>query len=254
MSFIVEPLRIEDEVLETIGYGPVESVDEFTLNRFYHSIFKLKGTPRFDAKSYAALGLVLYNMKKFSEFLSTYREGLNLHPDDIMLYKNYILGLAAMKYRSYYDLQEYDIFDLWFNNIRNPEKVPFSFMHRSSVLKYAGNRFYLSNDIIIKIAIHYNKTVQMSAGPFEMYFEYVSFEPDVLQIDEYFTFEVAEKIRQDRITSEEINYLKYFLGDNYSSFKEMVDPELPHDLLEEKNIEIVEKYDSVEDFMESLLV
>ena len=254
MSFIVDPLRIEDEVFGTIGYGAVNSVDEFTLNRFYHSILKCKGTPKFDAKSYAALGMVLYNMGRFSEFLSICREGLSIYPDDIMLYNSYVLGLAAMKYRRYYDLKEYDIFKLWFDSNKNPERRPFSFMHRSSVLKYAGNIFPLSTDITIKIVINYKKIIQIISGPFEMEFKYISFNPEVLQIDEHFTFEITERIRQNTITSKEINYFKYFLGDNYLSFEEMIDPASPPDLLENRKNEIIEEYDSVEDFMESLLV
>ncbi len=253
MTFMTEPLRIEEEIFDMISYGAVESTDEFTLNRYYHIMMKLKETTRFDAKSYGALGRILYNMKKFQEYMDLYKEGSERFHDDLMLQKGFILGLAAMSYRNYYDLTNYDIFNLWFNKETNPERNPFGFLHRANALVYAGNTFDLVDNLYAKIMIGFDKIVHITTGPLKTSFEFKTFRFKDFQIDESITYEITERIRLNKISSEETRYLKYILDDRYDKFIDFIDPDFS-ELLNVEDEEEGESYNSVDELMESLMI
>ena len=252
MSFAVDPKRIADEAFERLHYGNGEEVDSFTLNRLYQSLENEINNSKFDAKTFIALGLVLFNMKKFDLFIIEHERGKRFFSNNLDLHKNYTLGRFRMVERDYYDIPGFDLYNTWFDHDINNFDSPFSFIYGSKRILYAGNLMNLEKDNTAKVVLYANRKMSFDFGPFSFERKYNELRNENMIFDESFSWEVAEKIREGKLTEDEDLYLKEILGSAYDNFMSLVDPDYS-ELLGRSN-EGGESYNSVEEFMESLVI
>jgi len=252
MSYTVDPKRIEDEAIERLHYGNGEEVNSFTLNRFYQSLENEIRSSKFDAKTFIALGLVLFNMKKFDLFIEEHERGKRFFSSNLDLHKNYTLGRFRMVERGFYDIPGFDLYNSWFDPNINNFDSPFKFIYGSKRILYAANLINLERDNIAKVVLYANRRVSFEFGPFTFDREYDELRNENMSFDESFSWEVTERIREGKLTEIEDLYLKEILGSGYSNFMSLADPDYAH-LLDIDN-ESGESYNSVEEFMESLVI
>ena len=252
MSYAVDPKRIEDEAFERLHYGSGEEVDSFTLNRLYQSLENEIRSSEFDAKTFIALGLVLFNMKKFDLFIEEHERGKQFFSNNLDLHKNYTLGRFRMVERGFYDIPGFDLYNSWFDPDINNFDSPFRFIYGSKKILYADNLIILERDNIAKVVLYANRRMSFEFGPFTFDREYDELRHENMIFDESFSWEVTERIREGKLTEIEDLYLKEILGNGYSDFMSLADPDYAH-LLDIDN-EGGESYNSVEEFMESLMI
>lgn len=252
VSLAINPKRIEDEVLDRLRYTNGKNIDTFTLNRFYMKLKNVIENSTPEPKTFLALGVVLFEMGRFSQFIEEYEKGRRLFPTNLDLYKGYTLGLFNIVEKRYFSVPKFDLFSFWFNKKMNIYDEPFRFNYGSKAISYGGNIFNLERENVALITLYADKKVKFEFSPFTFYGEYNDLLNIDLNFDEYFSWEVTEKILNNELSSDEKLYLKEILGGGYGKFLSLANP----DYSELLNIENVgdETYNSVEDFMESIAI
>ncbi len=254
MSYTVNPQRIEDEVFERMSYQDNCEVDDFTMNRLYHSLMHIIEHSTFNAETYVALGLVLFNMNKYKEFLEIHERGKRYYEKNLYLHTHRLLGMMRLTNLKLYDLPDFDLYSLWFDPDINIHGTPFEFVYGSKRLITNDRVISLFRDNIAKIALYANRTLSVNFGPIHFIRNYDDMKNDGKFFDESFTWEVIEKIRIDNLTEMEELYLKHILGNKYNDFIDFANPDYSEIFKGDIGLEEDETYNSVEEFMESLMI
>ena len=252
MSYTVDPKRIEDEAFERLHYGNGEEVDSFTLNRLHQGLENEIRSSKFDAKTFIALGLVLFNMKKFDLFIKEHERGKRFFPNNLDMHKSYTLGCFRMVERGFFEIPGFDLYKSWFDPNINNFDSPFSFFYGSKRILFANNLINLERENTAKIVLYANRKMSFEFGPFSFEREYDELRNENMIFDESFSWEVTERIREGKLTEIEDIYLKEIPGSAYSNFMSLADPDYSDflDIDEEGS----ESYNTVEEFMESLMI
>lgn len=72
------PERIAEFLDQVLKIGQEPNLDEFTLNRYLHTLEKLRKDAKFGVSEYVALSKVLYSLGRSEEALALNQEGLRL--------------------------------------------------------------------------------------------------------------------------------------------------------------------------------
>ena len=254
MSYAINPQRIEDEVLERLSYQDNCEVDDFTMKRFYHGLRHTLEHSTFNAETYVALGFVLFNMKKYKEFIEIHDQGKKYYTNNLYLHTHRLLGMLRLVNLKLYDIPNFDLYSLWFDPDINVYDTPFEFVYGSKRLVFSNSIMTLKRDNLAKIALYANRTFSVNFGPIHFIRNYDDMKNDEMFFDESFTWEVIEKIRTNVLTETEDLYIKDILGNNYSDFMNFADPDYSEILNNDVETGEDETYNSVDEFMESLMI
>ena len=254
MPSAINPKRIEDEVFERLSYREDCDIDDFTMNKFYHGLKKTIADSKFIPETFIALGFVLFNMNKYKEFLEVHDQGKRQYPHNLVLHTHRLLGMLRLVTQNLYVIPEFDLYSLWFDRNVNINNAPFTFDYGSKRLVFAGQIMTLKRNNVAKVVIYEDRTISVEFGPFNFTRNYDDMKDDDLFFDESFTWEVVEKIRTNTLTDIENLYLKDVLGDRYDDFMSLADPDYSGLINEDNKSEGDETYNSVDEFMESLMI
>lgn len=252
MPYTINPKRIEDEVIERLMYQKECEVDDFTMKRFYHSLKKTIRDSKFNSKTFIALGFVLFNMKKYKEFLEIHDQARRHYEHDLEIHTHRLVGMLRLLHLKLYDLPDFDLYSSWFDTEINKDNRPFQFMYGSKRLVFVDKILDLKRENVAKITLNIDHILSFEFGPIHFIRNYFDMKDDNLFFDLSFTWEIIEKIRTNTLTAAEDLYLKDILGDKYNDFIDFVDPDYSEFI--DKEEEPGQVYHSVDKFMESLMM
>jgi hypothetical protein len=254
MSYAINPERIEDEIISSYRYDTENDIDSFTLNRKRFQLEDIVKKGSFNENTFIALGLIYFHMKEYSKFIEIYRTAFKYFPGSLSLHAQRILGCFRMFNYNLYPVGDFDLYTEWFDDKINIEKYPLNFGFGSRKIIFTGKevlRLVRHNNAYI--TLNHNRRFKFVFGPFEYTADYDEMNHNETYFDESFTWNVIDKIRKNEINKNERNYLKEILGDNYTKFIEIADPDYSQIVFGgNEAVEQVETFNTVDDLIASL--
>lgn len=165
MAISPQPARLADEIIKRLTYTTRIEIDEFTLKKYYLALQKIKKENFIDSKDYIALGMVLFNLRKYNDFLKTMENGIKyLNSVDIL--ESYVIGKLFLISRGLVKSRTFNISKEWFNHVLNKNTKPLNINFNVDQIVLCNKIFSLQKNVIGKIDICADGLCKIQLGPF----------------------------------------------------------------------------------------
>jgi len=123
MALSSVPKKLSDDIINELTYTIDPTKDEFTLNDYYYKLRNIQNIRPLNEEECIALGLVLFNLKKYREFLD-YMESTIRNRGTLDILGNYMMGKLMLITKRRLPKGDFDIQAEWFDHKLNQNCSP----------------------------------------------------------------------------------------------------------------------------------
>jgi hypothetical protein len=213
MSYYLKPNSIEAEINEKFRYTRDSDVDEFTLCSYHQKLQQIKENRNLTVQEYVALGLVLFNRKKYLEFFDLFQDAKRQYPKELILHKHDTIGRFHIKNNRILPLNDFDLFEYWFDEEYNPEKEPINFLHGTKTFLFFDRKYDLEKEIVIDLKLYNTSKIIIEGGPFRIERKYDDVKANNFRLEDTVLFEYLENVRRNDLMEDQVSFMKDILGE-----------------------------------------